>query len=458
MTFTSNLFLIGLLPFFAVIYNWLRDKNTAARKVLLLLANSLFLIWGGVGSLLFLCAFSCMVFLFAKIVCKTGKRSVLALSICLSLVPLVVIKYTMFMIETINTVTGYNTVVPSIVVPTGISFITFEAVSLLVDIFRGIICKNPSLIDTFLYLGFFPTVSSGPITRYQEFIEGLHDDCTPCDYTLAVTKISVGLCKKVLIADKIAVLADYYFDGAALGHSFSCLGLWIGSIAYSIQLYFDFSGYSDMAVGIGQLLGFNLSENFNKPYQASSISDFWKRWHISLTRWFRDYVYIPLGGNRCSKYRHILNMLLVWLLTGIWHGANWTFIVWGIGYFLLLVSEKYCTQKLLQGSKFFSHLYTLFFVNLLWVPFRTESLSDAANYLAGMFSRGSSGIEEIAVRFFPLILIAIVLCLPWDKFYDKFLDRRWFVILRGFVFIALVFLALCGSINSSYTPYIYGSF
>lgn len=458
MTFTSDLFLIGFLPLFAVLYTCLRNKNTATRKVLLLLANCLFLIWGGVGSLLFLCAFSCMVFFLAWIVCKTGKRSVLALSICLSVAPLAVIKYAVFTIETINAMTGFNAVVPSFVVPTGISFITFEAVSLLVDLFKGTIDKNPSLTDTFLYLGFFPTVSSGPITRYQEFSEGLYSNNYPCDYTLAVERIAIGLCKKVLIADKIAVLADFYFDGAMLGHSYSCLGMWIGSVAYSIQLYFDFSGYSDMAVGIGQLFGFNLRENFNKPYQASSISDFWRRWHISLTQWFRDYVYIPLGGNRCPKYRHILNMLLVWLLTGIWHGADWTFIVWGIGYFLLLVSEKYCTQKLLQRSKIFSHLYTLFFVNLLWVPFRAKNLSAAANYLAGMFGKGGGGIEKIAVRFLPLILIAVVLCLPWEKFFHKFLDRRWFVILKGFVIIVLVFLAICGSINSSYTPYIYGNF
>ena len=458
MTFTSNLFLIGLLPFFAVVYNWLRDKKTAARKVLLLLANSLFLIWGGVGSLLFLCAFSCMVCFLAWIVCKTGKRSALAISICLSVAPLVVIKYTVFMIETVNAVTGINAVVPSIIVPTGISFISFEAVSLLVDLFKGTIDKNPSLTDTFLYLGFFPTVSSGPITRYQEFSEGLHNNSSPCDYTLAVERIAVGLCKKVLIADKIAVLADYYFDGAALGHSYSCLGLWLGSVAYSLQLYFDFSGYSDMAVGIGRLLGFNLRENFNKPYQASSISDFWKRWHISLTQWFRDYVYIPLGGNRCPKYRHILNLLLVWLLTGIWHGADWTFIVWGIGYFLLLVSEKYCTQKLLQGSKIFSHLYTLFFVNLLWVPFRAKNLSAAGNYLAGMFGGGSGGIEEKAVRFMPLIILAILLCFPREKLFQKLLDRRWFAVLRAFVLIVLVCLAVCASINSSYIPYIYGNF
>lgn len=175
----------------------------------------------------------------------------------------------------------------------------------------------------------------------------------------------IGLCKKVLIADKIAVLADYYFDGIAKGNTYSVWGLWIGSAAYTLQLYFDFSGYSDMAIGIGGLLGFKIPENFNKPYQSGSIREFWRRWHISLCTWFRDYVYIPLGGNRCSVIKHVRNMLIVWLLTGIWHGANWNFVIWGLGYFILLIAENYIAPLKNIGKHWYGHIYSLFFVNLL---------------------------------------------------------------------------------------------
>ncbi len=458
MTFTSNLFLIGLLPFFVCLYNRVGNKKPAARQVLLLLANSLFIVWGGVGYLLFHCAFSIIISLLATIVYKIRNRLILTFSVLLSVVPLVVTKYTAFIINIINSVTGFNATAPSIVIPIGISFVTFEAISLLVDIFRGTVSRNPSLFNTYLYLSFFPTVTSGPIIRYDDFNNGLYNHHFSCDYMASIERIEIGLCKKVLIADKIAILADYYFDGVALGNNFSCVGLWIGSIAYSLQLYFDFSGYSDMAIGIGGLLGFNISENFNQPYQACSISDFWKRWHISLTQWFRDYIYIPLGGNRCAKGRHIINMLLVWLLTGIWHGADWKYIFWGIGYFLLIVSEKYLVQKHIRVSKIISHIYTLFFVNLLWVPFRADNLSVTVNYISGLFGKGIGNIEAKAVRFIPLIVLAIILCFPWNKLFRIFRDSRWFYILKGVTLIILVCLAICATVNSSYAPYIYGNF
>ena len=458
MTFTTDIFIIGLFPIFVILYQCLGRQHNAIRKVLFFLANCLFLAWGGAGSFLVLCVFSFLVYLLTALVYRFRSRKVLALSILITAVPLVVLKYTVFIINMINSVTGTETAAPSFVIPTGISFITFEAISLLADIFRGKVDKKPGLINTFLYLTFFPTVTSGPILRYKDFQGGLYNTAISPDYNTAIERIAIGMCKKLLVADKIAVLADYYFDGTAMGNRYSILGLWLGSIAYTLQLYFDFSGYSDMAIGIGQLLGFNIKENFDKPYQAYSISDFWNRWHISLTSWFRDYIYIPLGGNRCSRNRHIMNMLVVWLVTGLWHGADWTFIIWGLGYFILLTAEKYRPQKWIHRGSVFSHIYTLFFVNLLWVPFRAKNLSTAALYLRGMFGGGKGMIEEKAVHFLPSLILIVLLCFPWEKLLSGLFRKKWFVFLRQAVLIILVCWAICALINSSYAPYIYGNF
>lgn len=458
MTFTSNIFLIGLLPWFAILYRLLSNQKRDARKILLLLANTLFLVWGGIGSFLLICCFSLLVWALGTAISKTRQKWMLAVALILAVLPLVVIKYSLFLIGIVNSALGCAFAAPSIAVPIGISFITFEAISLLVDTYKGKVDKNPNLLDTFMYLTFFPTVTSGPIIRYNEYKAGITRRDYACDYTAAVERIVIGLCKKVLIADKLSIIADHYFDGIGVGIRYSTPGLWLGAIAFALQLYFDFSGYSDMAIGMGQLMGFDLRENFNKPYQAQSISDFWKRWHISLTQWFRDYVYIPLGGNRCPVPRHIVNMLVVWLVTGIWHGADWSFVLWGLAYFVLLTAEKYipAIRKHVTGA--FGHIYTLFFVVLLWVPFRASSLNAAARYLQGMFGGGSGPVEEKAIRFIPLIALAGLLCFSWDRILKKYADRKTMAVLRGVVLIALAVLAICGAINSAYAPYIYGNF
>lgn len=279
------------------------------------------------------------------------------------------------------------------------------------------------------------------------------------NFGYAIERIAIGLCKKKLIADKIVILSDYYFDGVASGNTYSCLGLWMGSIAYTLQLYFDFSGYSDMAIGIGKLLGFDIYENFNEPYQANSISDFWKRWHISLSQWFKDYVYIPLGGNRCSISRHILNLFIVWILTGIWHGADWSYMLWGIGYFVLLVLEKYVPIMRKIGNSWYGHIYTLFFVNILWILFRSDSVATSGKYINGMIGANGLGtIEDKAVIFLPYLLMIVFLCFPWKRFLKRYYERKWYIILKGIIMLILVGLAICAVINSSYTPYIYGDF
>ncbi|MCR5715916.1 MAG: hypothetical protein K6G23_03630, partial [Lachnospiraceae bacterium] len=294
-------------------------------------------------------------------------------------------------------------------------------------------------------------------------------------------------------------LADYYFDGIAAGGSYSAAGLWLGSIAYSLQLYFDFSGYSDMAIGIGAMLGVSIPENFSQPYLASSISDFWRRWHKSLTSWFRDYIYIPLGGNRVSIAKHLRNMLIVWLITGIWHGANWTFVVWGLGYFVLLVLEKYLpihghgaekhvpihghgAEKHVprhgNGSiwSVLGHVYALFFVNLLWVLFRAKDLACAGVYLRGMFTLQGIAPEAFALRFAPFLCACIALIpigalvsrkqeksgafIASEAAAQASLNKAWFVteILRTIVLMLLFVFCAAAVMNSAYTPFIYGNF
>lgn len=458
MTLTTDIFLIGLLPWFVIAYWFLGAKSIPARYILLALANSIFIMWGNPASFLSLVVYSLVIRCFAALIFYIKSKWILGICLLVSSLPLIFFKYTGFLLNIINEIVHGNIRLPDFFVPLGISFVTFEAISLLVDLYRGKINKSPNCIETYLYLSFLPTVSSGPITRFDVFKSGLSNPSFSDNMTSAVERIVIGMCKKILIADKISIIADYYFDGISAGMEFSSPGLWIGSVAYTLQLYYDFSGYTDMAVGIGRLLGFELKENFDRPYQASSVSMFWKRWHISLTEWFRDYIYIPLGGNRCSSFRHICNMLIVWMITGLWHGADGSFLLWGIGYCILLIIEKYIPviKKITSGLP--GHIYTLFFVNILWVPFRSDSVETACKYVVGMFGGGSGLLESKAIRFIPIMTVAVLLCFPWNKILSDFREQKWFKILKGMVIIVLAFLAICGMVNLSYSPYIYGNF
>lgn len=415
--------------------------------------------WGGVGAFAFVCCLSVFVKIFVIIINKTKNKLLFRIVISITLTPLILVKYFGFIISNVNALFHLDIYCPNLIMPIGISFFTFEAISLLSDIYAERVGEKVSLISIYAYLSFFPTITSGPIIRYQQFSRGFIGGIEYKNYTAQIERVVIGLCKKVLLADKIAVLADYYFDGVKAGNSYSCAGLWIGSIAYTLQLYYDFSGYSDMAIGIGTMLGFDIGENFNKPYQASSISQFWKRWHISLSQWFKDYVYIPLGGNRRKIPRHIFNMLVVWLLTGIWHGADWSFVIWGMGYFVLLVMEKYNPAMKRVGTSWIGHIYTLFFVNLLWIPFRASDLRIASNYILGMFGIGSNGmIESSTIRFIPYLIVSALLCFPLSKLFNRLEKRMWYGVVRSICILVFAVLAVCAVVNTSYTPYIYGNF
>lgn len=444
MTFTSDFFLLGCLPVFLIVFYSFR-KSDVVKRAMIIIANVVFYIWGGAQVFLLVLAICLLTYIGCRLCEKVKKKWLLFLICFIVIIPLVEAKYLGIFSDEKE------------ILPLGISFYTFTALSCIIDVYRGGV-QVPTLAETFMYICFFPCVSSGPIVRFNNFKEGLNQTIELERLNDGIELLVVGLCKKVLVADKLSALVAYYFDGVAMGNKYSTLGLWIGSIAYTLQIYFDFAGYSEMAIGISKMLGFDIPANFNRPYQANSIQDFWRRWHISLSTWFRDYIYIPLGGNRCSAGRQVVNMLVVWSVTGIWHGADWSFLVWGLGYFVLLACEKYINPLKELGKKWHGHIYTLFFVNLLWVPFRAADMDVTIQYLKGMFSVTSKSIEEKAIDYLPLLTVGIVLCFPWNKILGKFFETKVFEILKCVVLVIMLFIAICVVVNATYTPYIYGNF
>ncbi|MBQ6450703.1 MAG: MBOAT family protein [Solobacterium sp.] len=307
------------------------------------------------------------------------KRVLMILSVIIDIGILFVYKY-------LNFFTGREIIHSGL--PIGISFYTFQILSYVIDVYTGRVKAQKNLFTLALYISFFPQLIAGPIVRYTDIEKQIMTDrkVTIDDFGDGALRYTQGFLKKVLIANNVSLIAEKVFTGTDMGSA----ALWVGALAYAVQIYFDFSGYSDMAIGLGRMFGFRFRENFNLPYTASSITDFWRRWHISLSSWFRDYVYIPLGGSRVSAPRHILNLFIVWSLTGLWHGANYTFIAWGFSYFVLLTLEKYLIRPEKRGAVFgvFYRIFTLVCVLLLWVVFNSPSLGFAGNYITGMFGIG----------------------------------------------------------------------
>ena len=347
MTFTSNFFITKIVPLIVLVTVFSRG-NTRINNIFIFVLSFLLLLINGIGNIrlvLFICVFD---YLFIK--CSNRRKDLFILAVVINLIPLLFFKYTGFIRNNINMLTGLHINISQSTVPLGISFYTFESISILSDYYNGRLDNNIKLIDICFYLMFFVTVTSGPIIRFNDLLlQKYNRNISPENINKGLERFIRGLGKKILLANNLALFADNVFSMYGSGGSFMIAELWLSSIAYMLQLYLDFSGYSDMAIGIGQISGFKIPENFNYPYTAKTFQSFWRRWHITLSQWFRDYVYIPLGGNRVSVPRHILNLFVVWCLTGLWHGANWTFIVWGGMNFILLVFEKYChkvTKKL----------------------------------------------------------------------------------------------------------------
>ena len=461
MVFSSAVFLFLFLPLVLLIYYNPFIRSRSFRNIFLFLASILFYAWGEPVYVLLMLSSILVNWMFGRFI-MAGRNStvITVLAAVYNLAFLFVFKYLDFAITNCNNLLNLSIPLFGIELPIGISFYTFQAMSYVIDVKRKPELAQRSLLDVGLYIACFPQLIAGPIVRYETVALQIRERKETWDgFTVGLRRFLWGLAKKVILANQLAKYADLAFDGTALSTGLA----WLGAAAYMLQIYFDFSGYSDMAIGLGRMFGFRFDENFNYPYAASSITDFWRRWHISLSTWFRDYVYIPLGGNRVRPARHILNLFLVWLLTGIWHGANWTFILWGLIYFLLLMLEKYTPLK--RMPKFFGHIYTLLFVCLCWVLFRATSLHGALDYLKAMVGAAPLGIWDgnasIALtNGLIYFLLGGVLSFPVIPFFSKkaFVQKpavRY--LLAGFQL--LVFLLTVGFIlNSTYDPFIYFNF
>ena len=451
MVFSSGVFLFVFLPVLLVIYYALKGRT--ARNYILLATSLLFYAWGEpVFIFIMLAAIFANYYLVLVMSNNSHKKFWLSLAIALDIILLGVFKYASFITANIAALTGYNSIRVNIALPIGISFFTFQMMSYVFDVYYGKSEPQKNPLYVALYIAFFPQLIAGPIVRYNQIeseIVNRHENFD--DFSEGVRRFIYGLGKKILLANFLAVIADNIFGYI---NNPSVMMSWLGAVAYTLQIYFDFSGYSDMAIGLGLMFGFHFSENFNYPYISGSITEFWHRWHISLSTWFRDYVYIPLGGSRVNKSRHILNIFTVWLLTGIWHGANWTFILWGLIYFAVLIFEK--ETEFIKRLKIFSHVYTLLIVILAWVIFRSESISSGLNYIASMFGLNSnkfcdSGFIVYIKGSWVVLLSGLVGMFP---FVNKF-RRTW----PESIWLALVLIiSICEIVSSSYNPFIYFNF
>lgn len=394
MVFSSGIFLFLFLPvLWAFYYNPIYKKREF-RNATLFLASLFFYAWGEPVFVVIMLLSVVMNYLLAlwieKAKGKNHRKGLLVVDILWNLGLLFVYKYLGFICSNLGLLfhgdDSYYRV--EIALPIGISFFTFQILSYVADVYRKEVEAEKNMLHVGLYITMFPQLVAGPIVRYQTIADEIVNRKENFeDFSVGCMRFVVGLGKKVLIANIVGELADYIWQ---LDER-TVLIAWMGAIAYTMQIYFDFSGYSDMAIGLGRMFGFHFEENFNYPYVSKSITEFWRRWHMSLSQWFRDYVYIPLGGNRAGKMRTFWNLFVVWLLTGIWHGANWTFICWGLLYFLLLMFEKSIGVNVKKGI---SHVYTMFFVILAWVLFRSNSITEAVGYWGNMFGIGTSGLID----------------------------------------------------------------
>lgn len=475
MLFSSIIFIFVFLPFVLLIYYTLLRNFRTWQNIFLFIASLFFYAWGEPKFVLVMMMSIIVNWRFGLVVDKNRKKVrtaklLIAANICFNLIIIFIFKYLMFTIENVNHLLGFNMHVPSIALPIGISFFTFQAISYVIDVYRKKGKAQKNIINVGLYIAFFPQLIAGPIVRYETVAEQIQFRKENFqDFSEGVVRFMIGLSKKVLLSNSMATIADFAYslvesDGGQLS---VCMA-WLGAIAYTLQIFFDFSGYSDMAIGLGKMFGFHFLENFNYPYISRSITEFWRRWHISLGSWFRDYVYIPLGGSRVNtRLRHILNLFIVWLGTGIWHGANWTFIIWGLLYFILLVTEKFTRFNIESNSRknnCLKHIYTMFFVIMGWVVFRAANMHEAIEYYQVMFGIGNvpfiDGMFIEYIRQYAVYIgTGILFSMPVGKLVRKKLQNNWFteiVYMAGLIVLFMVSVSFI--VKGSYNPFIYFNF
>lgn len=466
MLFSSIPFLYYFLPCVLILYFVVPKclKNTV-----LLLSSFVFYAWGEPKYVLLMAVSITLGYVFGLLIeiwrgTKLSKLF-LILSIVTSLGLLGYFKYADFFIANFNAATGLSVPLLKIALPIGISFYTFQILSYTVDVYRGEVKAQRNYISLAAYVALFPQLIAGPIVRYSDIAAQLESRTHSfSNVALGTRRFILGLAKKVLIANALGELCDIFKES----NDKSVLFFWLYAIAFTLHIYFDFSGYSDMAIGLGKIFGFDFLENFDYPYISGSITEFWRRWHMSLGSWFRDYVYIPLGGNRVSKARWFLNIFIVWMLTGFWHGAAWNFIVWGLFFAILLIIEKLWLLKPLKKSKVLSHIYVMFFVIISFVIFNAADMKEAFSYIGGMF--GAGGIPFISeewlyyLRSYGVVLIvAIIGATPLVKklvlsVKKKSTGEKIMNIAEPIMLVALLLVITAYLVDGSFNPFLYFRF
>lgn len=462
MVFSSIFFIFCFLPPFLLLYYLVPEKF---RNILLFIGSLIFYAWGDpiyVVLMLFSSFFNYYMALEIDHLDKDpkGRKKNLIFAVTINLLILGFFKYWGFLLDTFSTITGISIAHPQLALPIGISFYTFKNLSYILDVSKKKVSPQRKFLTYAVYSTMFPHMSAGPIVRYAD-IEGqlTRRSISLTRLGLGAEYFTKGLAKKVLLADNLSAI----YTSILSSGSNSVLTAWIGILAYTLQLYFDFSGYSDMAIGLGKMMGFDFLKNFDYPYISTSVSEFWRRWHISLGSWFRDYIYIPLGGNRVSVPKHIRNIFVVWALTGLWHGASWNFIFWGLYYGLLLLLEKFVLKDFLPKlPKWVANLYTMIAVMIGWVFFSQTDFSSMGHYLSVMFGFGASAfLDRTAVYYLKtgliLFVISILACRPGlYQSFKKLIQRNEKA--AAAVNLLLFLLCIAYMVYNSYTPFLYQKF
>ncbi|MBR5473155.1 MAG: MBOAT family protein, partial [Clostridia bacterium] len=380
-------------------------------------------------------------------------------------------KYGSFVLENIGLITGCSFGVIDIALPIGISFYTFQLISYVIDVYRGDVPAQKNFATLLLYVSLFHQCIAGPIVRYKDICSELSERrATSQDIADGIRRFSFGLAKKAILANAMGNVADTLLGGTL--ESSSVLALWIGVLAYALQIYFDFSAYSDMAIGMGRMIGIHYLENFDYPYTSRSVSEFWRRWHISLGSFFRDYVYIPLGGNRKGKMRTNVNLFIVWFLTGLWHGASWNFVLWGLYFFVFILIEKMFLSRILSKDRIVSHIYLILIVYFGWILFRFENMGDMNDVLRGMFALNDNPFTDfetttIVTSNVFILLFGMVVSTPIVRKIGSlvrytYMDKKWamplYVMGRVAIPLILFMLSTAALVGDSYNPFLYFQF
>lgn len=484
MVFSSFVFLLAFLLLVLLIYYVCPGK---VRNLVLLVASLLFYAWGEPVYVLIMLFSTVFDYTNGRLIeyfqnkNRPGKaKVVLVIDLVGNLGILGFFKYADFVIGNINSITGAGLTLLHIALPIGISFYTFQTMSYTIDVYRKVVPAQHNIVAFATYVTLFPQLIAGPIVQYKTVAAELSDrKVTLTDFSEGAFRFTIGLAKKVLLANQIGSL----WDTISQLHQMSAATAWLGAIAYSFQIYFDFSGYSDMAIGLGKMFGFHFLENFNFPYMSKTITEFWRRWHISLSSWFREYVYIPLGGNRKGMGRQLFNIMVVWMLTGLWHGANWNFVLWGVYYGILLMIEKLFLLKWLKKAPaWIGHIYSMLLVVIGWTIFAQTDMSQLGRYLKTMFGIGAHGGADADFFYFlstnAVLLILLVVCSIDHRFWLRKVCKKsvasenaendniyqWCELSRGLTYakpiimVVLLVVSFAFLVGDSYNPFLYFRF